>query len=146
MNIGRRRIVLIEKLLPVRARHHDIPEAFKPLITPIFSNTDLFVKNRFAVELERSDGIKIEESRICGFKLDSHSDSKILKIKTFLHVQEWLNDYEKVIIARISLLDAIGNEINSLDLDIIFDGYTIECDYGTEGFMTPHFSYKIVGA
>lgn len=143
--IGRRRIVLIEKTLPTKYHKHTIPEIFQPLITPIFQGAELFTKNNFNVELEMSDGSIIDEFRIRGFKIDSNGTKKILKIKTLLHIKEWLDDYSKIVIARIVLFDSIGNNINTLDLDIQFDGYSFECDYGADGHMIPCFTYTIVG-
>jgi len=145
MNIGRKRIVLVEKFIPSKS-YQNHPEAFRPLITPLFSNEELFVKNRFIVELERSDSVKIEGSRICGFKIENSGENKVLKVKTYLHIQEWLEDYEKVVIAKITILDTMGNEINNFDLDVVFDGYSMEFDYNSDGPMTPQFSYIIVGS
>lgn len=144
MSIGRRRIVLIEKFFQLKPTQRELTEVFTPLITPIF-DTELFIKNRFFVELETSDGVIIDENRVRGFKMESQGKHKILKIKTFLHLQEWLSDYEKVVVARIHLLDSIGNTAKNLDLDVIFDGHSIECDYGDNGHMTPCFSYVVVG-
>ena len=144
MRIGRRRTVIVEKFLLDKSKKHEIPETFKPLITPLLSTIELFIKNKFSVELERSDGIKVEESRICGFKIETSNGKKMLKVKTFLHIKEWVTDYEKVVIARISLFDAMGNEINNFDLDVRFDGYSMECDYGSDGFVTPRFTYIIL--
>jgi hypothetical protein len=144
MTIGRRRIVLVEKFLPKNFKKHEPSEAFKPLITPIFSNNDLFVDNRFIVELEQSNGTKIEESRIRGFKIHNSNGEKVLKIKTFLHIKEWVTDYEKIVIARITLLDNTGNEVQVIDLDICYDGYSLECDYTSSAFMIPVFSYIIL--
>ena len=144
MGIGRKRIVLVEKSIPIQPYQHEISEAFRPFITPVVQSSELFAKNNFTIELERSDGLKIEDNRICGFKLESKGEKKLFNIKTFLHIKDWIEDYKKVVIARVVLYDSIGNEVNSLDLDLHFDGYSMECDYGSEGFVTPYFSYLIV--
>lgn len=144
MRRGRRRVVLIEKFLLDKPDKYTATDVFKPLMAPVFYNNDLFVQNRFSVELERSDGLKIDESRICGFKIETSNEKKILKVKTYLHIKEWITDYEKVVIAKISLFDNMGNEINNFDFDVYFDGYSIECEYSSSGLLTPGFSYVIL--
>jgi len=144
-NIGRRRKVLIEKVLPIKTHKREQQGAFVPLVTPISQNSELFVKNTFIVELEMANGLIVDEHRVQGFKIENIGGKKILKIKTILHIKEWLEDYAGVVIARIILVDIIGNEVNSLDLDVLFEGYSVECDYKSDGFMTPYFTYSIVG-
>ena len=79
-----------------------------------------------------------------GFKIESGSDKKTLKVRTFLYIKEWLDDYKSVVIAKVTLLDSIGNEINSFDLDVSFDGYSMECDYDSDDFVAPWFSFSIL--
>lgn len=140
MNIGRRRVVLIEKISnrkTVGIIEHD--SNFQ------LPHIDVFRKNRFFIELERNDGTVINPYRICGFKMEKDNDSKILKVKTTMEINEWISEYEKVVVARIFLYDVNGNDINSMDLDISFRGYSIECDYNSEEAMRPVFSYAIIG-
>ena len=144
MTRSRKRFVLVEKITTKKPSKYATSEVFNHLTSSILHNNELFVKNRFSIELERSDGLKIDESRIKGFKIITSNGHKVLMVKTYLHIKEWITDYEKVIIAKIAFLDNIGNEINNLDLDICFDGYFIECDYSLDDVVTPEFSYTIL--
>lgn len=140
MNIGRKRLVLIEKV--VRCKNYDMPLSNQGVLFPI---TDLFRRNMFHLEMEKNDGTVLDPRRICGFKIESEKNLKVLKIKTTLEINDWISDYEKVVIARIFLYDANGNDANSMDLDVLFKGYSIECDYHSDEAMKPIFSYDVIG-
>ena len=143
-NIGRKRRVLIEKLLPNKIHKRETTGEFIPLVTPINQNANIFIKNSFVVELEMTNGLIVDEYRVQGFKIENIEGKKTLKIKTILHIKEWVEDYSKVVIAKISINDVIGNEVNSFDFDVSFLGYSVECDYKGDGFMTPYFLYEIL--
>jgi hypothetical protein len=140
MNIGRRRIVLVEKVS--KRKVFDISESSRQLTSV---QTDTFRKNRFFMELERNDGVVINPYRICGFKIERNVNSSVLKVKTTIDVKGWVLEYEKVVVARIFLYDANGNDLNNMDLDVSFRGYSIECDYSSEEVVKPVFSYAIIG-
>ena len=139
INIGRRRSVLTEKVIRKKYEVYSYNEN----VTLDFSH--LFRKDKFHVELERADGTMIDPNRICGFKVDSDKDTKILKIKSTLEINEWIPDYEKVTIARIFLYNSNGDDINSMDFDVIFRGYSLGCDYNSDESMKPVFLYDIIG-
>jgi hypothetical protein len=139
MNIGRRRSVLIEKIINRKTRDVQSTDRFFQSIS------DVFRKDRFFVEMERNDGSVLNPYRICGFKIDDNKDSKILKVKTTLEINEWIADYEKVVIVRIFLYDSSGNDLINMDFDVIFRGYSMECDYHSDEAMKPIFSYAIIG-
>ena len=45
---------------------------------------------------------------------------------------------------KIYLLDGKGNEHREFDLDVVYKGYSLNCDYGDDAPMIPYFIYKIL--
>jgi hypothetical protein len=49
-----------------------------------------------------------------------------------------------MVIARIYLLDSIGEVRKFFDFDIVPLGYSFDCCYGSEGIISPEISYQIL--
>lgn len=141
MRIGRKRTVLIEKNLTFSQKpcitldSNIIPRKIQPL-----------QNNLFAVELEKKSSVIIDPFKISWFKIDNQEKEKILKIRSILEIDDWLSDFKEVNVARIFFLNNLGKTLHFLDFDVIFVGYSIECDrnFNHGDLLKPIFSYKIL--
>jgi len=112
------------------------------IIYPIDNN--FYYQNRFVVKMETEDFI-IKSDRIKGFRIENSGISKVLKIKTFLHVDEWVEDFQHVDIIKIYFFDMRGNLMkNSFDYDVDYKGFSLGCDYKFFDYLTPIFEYNIL--
>ncbi len=101
-------------------------------------------QDRFCVKMETDDFV-VNPERIKGFKIDSFEKNKILKIKTYIQLNEWLNDFKNIDLIKIYFFDSNGNLLkNSFDYDVDYMDFTLECDYKFRDYLVPIFSYKIL--
>ncbi len=103
------------------------------------------LQDRFCVKLETDDFV-VNPERIKGFKIETIQNEKIIKVKTYLQVHEWINDFEKIHIIKIYFFDSNGNILkNCFDYDVDYMDFNLECDYKFRDYLVPTFSYKILG-
>jgi hypothetical protein len=140
---GRKKKVLIEKsneefkkILP--SRHLT---GFSSLT---FSAGEIIHSNRFVVELEMENGIIIDPSRIQGYSIKLVDSKKELLITTTISTEEWVSEFQSVIMARIFIIDAYGNDIHMFDFDVSTGGYIVSGSYDNTSFLKPTFVYKII--
>ena len=138
--IGRKRSVFIEKV----SCGHNISKdgMLKRYGLPLFFTMDFLRKNRFIVEMQIDDEI-INNDNIQGFFISNFNNEKTIKISTAIHIKEWIHDFERVNIIKIYLLDGLGNEHRQFDLDVIYKGYTFDCDYREDSPIIPYFFFNI---
>lgn len=140
--VGRKRTVFIEKIsCGTEISKNGMLKRFG---LPLFFNMDFLRKNRFVVEMQIDDK-NISNDSVQGFSISHINDAeKIIKINTAIHIDNWINDYEKVNIIKVYLLDGLGNEHRAFDFDVVYKGYVFECDYKEDAPVIPHFVYKII--
>ena len=123
-----------------------IPDAFiedKKLLLNF--DTNYFLQDRFCVKMETDDFV-VNPERIKGFKIENFENKKIIKIKTYLKITEWLKDFENVHIIKVYFFDSNGNILkNCIDFDVDYSGFSLECDYKFRDYLVPIFSYDILG-
>lgn len=108
-------------------------------------DSSFVLQDRFCVKLETDDFV-VNPERIKGFKIQTILDEKIIKVKTYLQVHEWITDFEKIHIIKIYFFDSKGNLLkNCLDYDVDYMDFNLECDYKFRDYLVPTFSYKILG-
>jgi len=138
----RRKSVLIEKFINHTISLNNTVSHLNNI--PLFFNMEYLRKNKFIVEMKIDDKIVNAES-IQGFKISNFENGeKSIKVHTAIHLDTWLNDYNKVNIIKIYLLDSIGSELREFDLDVIYLGYSFDCDYKEDALAIPTFTYKII--
>lgn len=140
--IGRKKVVLIEKT----TCGHNISKdgMLRRFGLPLFFDMDFLRKNRFVVEMQIDETI-VNNDNIQGFSIHHiSSKEKTIKINTAIHINDWFQDYEKINIIKIYLLDGLGNEHKEFDFDVIYQGYVFECDYREDTPVVPYFIYKII--
>jgi len=102
-------------------------------------------QDRFCVKMETDDFV-VNPERIKGFKIETIESKKIIKIKTYLQVNEWINDFQNIHIIKIYFFDSNGNLLkNCLDYDVDYMDFSLECDYKFRDYLVPVFSYEILG-
>lgn len=143
MIVGRKRSLLIEKLSSITKIESQLP--FNNIQGSLFNiipyHNEYYRKNRFVVELENDfENIKIESFKIQSFNMSNQT----IHIKALLKLEDWIEDFKKVKIAKISLFDSIGNVVRYFDYDIVLIDYNIDFNYTSDDIMCPDFSYKIV--
>ena len=106
---------------------------------------EFYRENRFEIELEEDkSGLIIDGNKIQGFKFKNEiSKGNILYVKANLVIGEWVEDFKKMNIVRIYLLNSLGEEIRFFDYDIKMNGYEFEMNYNSDSIMLPTVSYKI---
>jgi len=140
--VGRKRSVFIEKITLVPKM--PTGSMLSHFGLPLFFNMEYLRKNRFFVEMQIDNKI-LSSDNIQGFKIYHFDEGeKTIKINTALHIKDWITDYNKVNIIKIYLLDGFGKEVRGFDFDVVFKGYTFDCDYKEDTLATPVFSYKIL--
>lgn len=103
------------------------------------------LQDRFCVKMETDDFV-VNPERIKGFKIENIENKKIIKIKTYLQVNEWINDFKNIHIIKIYFFDFNGNLLkNCLDYDVDYIDFSLECDYKFRDYLVPVFSYEILG-
>ena len=108
-------------------------------------DSSFVLQDRFCVKLETDDFV-VNPERIKGFKIETIQNEKIIKVKTYLQVHEWINDFEKIHIIKIYFFDSKGNILkNCFDYDVDYMDFNLECDYKFRDYLVPTFSYKILG-
>lgn len=112
--------------------------------TIFYNNPQYYYQNRFVVRMETDDLI-IKSERIKGFKIETINNEMLLKIKTFMHIDEWLEDFKTVEIIKIYFFDIRGNMLkNSFDYDVNYKSFSLACDYKFADYLTPVFEYYIL--
>ncbi len=104
---------------------------------------NFYMQNRFSVHLLNENKFKISPDRIQGFKIFDIDSQKTLQIKSTLFIENWIEDFKKINICKIFFYDGSGKIVRFLDLDIIYSGYKLECDYKNNNFLAPVFNFKI---
>lgn len=142
MIIGRKRNLLIEKVSSMtNIRSFGIIERNIPFAFTPFQSTDFYYRNRFVVQLEdSSENVLIDYNKISACKITD----KLIKIEVILSIDEWVEKFKMVKIAKIELLDATGYPIKSIDYDVMFLDYNLEFDWALESIMKPEFTYQIL--
>jgi len=136
----RKRHILIEKL---------IPRISQTLDNGYFTwdPVELYRNNRFVVNLEGDNNeLSIQSHRIRSlyFEKDNNGNS-ILKIKTLLSiVDNWIDEFELITLAKIYFLDPTGVVIKTLDYDVVFSGYNFMCNYNSDDLFEPEIIYTII--
>jgi len=145
----RRKELLFEIMSETSSGHSDI---FLPsgdyTKTQIISHLDpnFFHQDRFCLEL-KSEEKTFGFNKIKGFRIDNDGQSQVIKIKTFLHIEDWLKDFEKIEIIKIYFFDSNGNLMrNSFDYDVDFKRFYLDCDYKLQDYLTPIYEYVIFDA
>ena len=113
----------------------------------VFETFEPFKKNRFIVDLEidtSSLSKKIPNSRISSFRFFSDKNGMNIHIDIILSIDEWVEDFIKVNICKMYLVDAIGKIIKSFDYDVIYSGYEYDLSYENSNILKPRFFYKII--
>lgn len=109
-----------------------------------FDNT-FILQDRFCVKMETRDFV-LNPERIKGFRIETIQNEKLIKIKTYLKIDEWIKDFEKIEVIKIYFFDSKGNMLkNCFDYDVDYIGFSLECDYKFRDYLVPVFSYKILG-
>lgn len=134
--ISRKRSLLIEKV------NSNLLEAIQNqgrhfYNTPLMK--EFYHKNRFCLELENDfKGLKIDSLKIRAFEMNS----KTISVVASLNIDEWIELFKNVRIAKIYIFDAYGNVVRFFDYDIELIDYKIEFDYNSDDIMFPVFHYK----
>ncbi len=113
----------------------------------IFEPFEPYKKNRFIIDLEidtSSLSKKIPNSRIDSFKFVSDKNGTNIHIDIMLSIHEWVEDYLKVNICKIYLIDPTGKIIKHFDYDVISSGYEYDLKYESSNILKPRFFYKII--
>ena len=148
MNRGRKRRVIVEKMLKPKIPF--IPSTNLILsqqnITNFHQYVEPYFSNRFHVELENDHiNLNISPSRIRGFNITNNtSHGKIITIKATLNIDEWVDEFEKITIAKIFLLNSRGDVAKHFDYDVEIVEQNIDFDYSFEEIVTPNIIYKII--
>lgn len=102
-------------------------------------------QDRFCVKMETDDFV-VNPERIKGFKIETIENKKIIKIKTYIQVSEWLKDFQNIHIIKIYFFDSNGNLLkHCIDYDVDYMDFSLECDYKFRDYLVPIFSYEILG-
>ena len=142
----RRTELLFEIMSETKSGHSD---SFLPIydynksriITKIDPN--FILQDRFSLEL-KSAKKTLDHGRIKGFRIDSDGEHQTIKVKTFLHIEDWLKDFRDIEIIRIYFFDYNGNVTNhSFDYDVDFKRFYLNCDYKLQDYLTPIYEYLI---
>lgn len=123
-----------------------IPDAFVEEKNLILNFDKKFIwQDRFCVKMETDDFV-VNPERIKGFKIETVEHKKIIKIKTYIQVSEWLKDFQGIHVIKIYFFDSNGNLLkNCLDYDVDYVDFSLECDYKFRDYLVPIFSYEILG-
>lgn len=144
----RRRELLLEIMNEKDFIQQDIfvPDSFVEEKKIIFSyDTSFILQDRFCLKMETKDFI-VNPERIKGFKIETIEKRKVIKVKTYLKINEWIKDFEKIEIIKIYFFDSYGNLLkNGFDYDVDYLDFTLECDYKFRDYLVPIFSYEILG-
>lgn len=112
----------------------------------IINNLDsnFVFQDKFCISMHMDD-FTINPDRIKGFRIEQKQDKRIIKVKTFLHIDSWLKDFEKIEIIKIYFFDSIGSPVkNHLDYDVDFKFFYLDCDYKFRDYLTPVYEYEIL--
>ncbi len=108
-----------------------------------FDNT-FILQDRFCVKMETKDFF-LNPERIKGFRIETVQNEKLIRIKTYLKIDEWIKDFETIEVIKIYFFDSKGNILkNCFDYDVDYIGFNLECDYKFRDYLVPVFSYKIL--
>ena len=123
-----------------------LPNAFYEEKKFLMSFDPKFVlQDRFCDKMETDDFV-VNPERIKGFKIETIENKKIIKIKTYLQVHEWLTDFQNIHIIKVYFFDGNGNILkNCIDYDVDYLDFSLECDYKFRDYLVPIFSYEILG-
>jgi hypothetical protein len=101
-------------------------------------------QDRFSLSLQ-SEKFKIGPDRIKGFRIESVSGKRIIKVKTIMHIESWIKEFEQIEIVKIYFFDNNGNKmVNFFDYDVDFKCFYLDCDYKFRDYLTPIFEYEII--
>ncbi len=107
--------------------------AFEPLVS-----------NRFLVQLENdSDNSFIDSKNIKSIKLKSDKNGSFIIIEPYLTIHDWIEEYEKMNICKVFLLNPIGEIVKVLDYDVLYFGYEYELNYSNSTPFCPKMFYKL---
>jgi len=107
----RRRELLLEIMNEKDFIQQDIfvPDSFVEEKKIIFSyDTSFILQDRFCLKMETKDFV-VNPERIKGFKIETIEKRKVIKVKTYLKINEWIKDFEKIEIIKIYFFDSYGN-------------------------------------
>ena len=123
-----------------------LPESFTEDKKLLLNFDKQFVlQDRFCVKME-TDDFTVNPERIKGFKIISIENKHIIKVKTYLKINEWMQDFKNIHIIKIYFFDSNGNILkNCLDYDVDFMDFSLECDYKFRDYLVPIFTYEILG-
>lgn len=106
-------------------------------------NEEFIFQDKFSVLLKYDD-VTIEPTRIKGFRIENLNGHNFIKVKTYFHVSDWINEFKKIQIIKIFFFNAMNEVIsNNLDYDVIFKSFYLDCDYQFRDYMTPVYEYEI---
>lgn len=106
-------------------------------------NDDFVFQDKFCLVLE-AENILIEPGRIKGFRIENVNGHNLIKVKTFLHISDWIRDFEKIEIIKVYFFDAMNQTIkSSFDYDVAFKAFYLDCDYSFRDYLTPVYEYEI---
>lgn len=108
-------------------------------------DNDFMFQDKFCVRMETLNFV-INPERIKGFKIEKDDFGRTIKIKTYIYVQEWFDDFQKIEIIKVYFFDNKGNILkNCFDYDVQYLDFKLECDYKFRDYLTPVFTYQIIG-
>jgi hypothetical protein len=118
----------------------------KLLISNFFTTVEPQLKNRFIIELEDfNNKLLIESEKIKSFNFYQNEDGeKKIVIESYLEINEWVDNFLKVEICKIFLLNPVGDVVNYFDYDIANSGYEYELNYSKDDLLVPKFFYTIL--
>lgn len=101
-------------------------------------------KNRFSLILESDDGESIEPYKISGFNIENFNDKKAITITAILLIGDWIEKFKKMNTVKIFFLDPTGAVIESLDYDIMYEGFIMDGTYHSDALLTSTFKYLLL--
>ncbi len=114
------------------------------LITSLDPN--FIYQDKFSLSLQ-SESLKIGPDRIKGFRIENVPGKRIIKVKTIMHIESWIKEFEQIDIVKIYFFDNNGNRIiNFFDYDVDFKCFYLDCDYKFRDYLTPVFEYEIINS
>jgi len=145
MRRGRKRKLIIEKISkPREPEDLYVPRGYHDAIPRAFMNFEPYMRNRFNIELENDHlNLFIDTYRIQGFNVEDSNGEKILIVDALLDVNDWIDEFCKMRIARISFLNGAGRETIFFDYDIEAIGHNFGGHYSSDKILTPSITYRI---
>ena len=79
-----------------------------------------------------------------GFSFSSDKNEKTIHIDIIMSIDEWAEDFLKVNICKVYLIDATGRILRMFDYDVVNSGYKYDVSYDSSEILKPRFFYKII--